>query len=192
MKTPLKDNHTKIERQIKKRIPLSQIANEYNVSRSAVYWYVNKHFRDLLDIGDCLECGATLAHRRMGSKFCSKRCSTKHYKRGRKPRYDVTCERCGKIVKKINNVKYCSTACALAAITKLDANVIFQRYKAGESIKEIAISLDSTQGSLFTCLYRAGIKLKGQLEKTCPQCGKQFGGTHSKKFCTTKCQEEPK
>ena len=182
MNKPLKEKHTEIDEAIKNDVSMAAIAREYGVSRQAVWDYCHKYFE--LKAGNCKECGTALT--RIGSKWCSEVCRKKKYK----PTHECVCKHCGKHVMKFRESHFCSIQCARATVHKLHADQILERYKKGETFQEIADSLNSTPRSLLTCIYRAGLKLTGQLQKKCARCGTQFGGTHVKKYCSPECQKE--
>ena len=188
MQQPLKNNHTKVQEAIDNGTTMSQIATTYNVSRQAVWDYCHTHFT--FEQGTCGECGKPLVGKRVGTKWCSTKCRQLNY--NKVPTYKCICKHCGKESMKVRKSQFCTVQCAHAFMRKLYPEQILKRYKEGETIQEIADSLDSTPRSLFVCLYKAGLKLTGELTTTCVKCGTQFNGTRATKFCSTECRGETK
>lgn len=193
MKQPLKKNYDKVKEYIENGTSQTAIANIFGVSRQAAKQYTDTHFQDIIPPrGVCLKCGGSLENRRTGAKYCSDACCNRVYRETCKIK--CTCILCGTVTMKIPPAKsqYCGTKCAHAAVIKLYPEKILERYANGETIKEIAKSLDSTPGSVMTSLYRHGFRLTGKIEKVCPKCDTSFLGTHKKIYCHPKCQKGDK
>lgn len=183
--SPLADHYAEIEEAIGNGVNMTAIAKTYGVSRQAVWDYCHKHFE--FKPGNCKECGIPIVGKRVGTKWCSKVCRNKNYK---PTPIECVCQYCGNKAMHIKETQFCSVKCAHDSVRKLYADQILERYKKGETLKVIADSLNSTPRSLRICMYRAGIKLTGQIQKICPRCGTQFGGTHAKKYCNPECKKE--
>lgn len=152
MKQPLKKNHAKIEQDIANDVTMTAIAKKYKVSRQAVWDYCHRHFE--FKHNTC-KCGNSLVGKRVGTKWCSTACG----KLNRTPKYECICKHCGKTSMKFQDSQFCSVQCAHAFSRKLYPDRILGRYRKGETLKEIADSLNSTTQSLRICLSRAGLKL---------------------------------